>query len=239
MQQIHRRFQQSREWLAGLRALRKAGKASTTTLWIGDSHARFNLGKGTFGGRISAASPSDFVWSIGPRLAFSIAKNGWPPDVVLGSKLLTRCEIPQLTAFVLGEIDIRMFLSTQIAENMIELAWLPHYLGRCADLSQEQGRLGVIVVPIPPSARTEEQMLPEIGSIRDRVEAHRVIREAFTREVAHEFKSKLTVFDATDLLCTLNGDLHDSYTDDGWHLNSAGAAIFQHQWAEFLRSVWS
>ncbi|MEI7507529.1 MAG: hypothetical protein WCK23_12020, partial [Actinomycetes bacterium] len=193
MKQIHRRLQQSREWFAGLRALRKAGKTSTTTLWIGDSHARFNLGQGTNNGRITAASPSNFVWSIGPRLAFSIAKNGWPPDVVLGSKLLTRCEAPQLTAFVLGEIDVRMFLSRQIFENTIDLAWIPSYLERCIDLSRDQGRSAVIVVPIPPSARTDEHLLPEVGSIQDRIEAHRVVREAIARQVALVFNSSLTV----------------------------------------------
>ena len=72
------------------RRVRDCSLAQETTVWIGDSHSRFNLARPDLDARLTRASESNFVWSIGPRLMYSIARRGWPADVSLGSRLLQR-----------------------------------------------------------------------------------------------------------------------------------------------------
>ncbi len=234
--QILRRSHQLTEVSAGIAGARRCSADRETTVWIGDSHGRFNLGQPVVSARLTRASDSDFVWSIGPRLLHSVADRGWPPDVAWGSRFLRRPGRRPLLrlGFVLGEIDVRVFLGKRVESGALDLSFVPAYVARCEKVAGQAGGLAVLVIPVPPSGPPDPlHEFPRVSSLESRVHAHQELREAIHR--AASGRPTTRVFDPTPELSSGDGQLEPTFTDDGFHLNSAGAATFLDTWDSFKR----
>ena len=146
-----RRLGQASSVAKGMRELNRRRSSTPPTIWIGDSHSRFNLGRSTVDGRLVRLSESDYVWSLGPRLMYSVAKHGWPADIRVGSlpiRAMSRGSHINV-CFVLGEIDVRVFLGAQIAAGSVDLSFAPRYVSRCLGLARTMGATPVIgLIPI-------------------------------------------------------------------------------------------
>ena len=233
-----RRYHQFIQVSAGLANVRGCSRARETTVWIGDSHSRFNLGRPDLNGRIARASDSDFVWSVGPRLMYSVARDGWPADIALGSRLLRRPgQLPRLRlCFVLGEIDVRVFLGERAQSGALDLSFVPAYASECQRVASHAGGVAIIAIPVPPSGPPDpSHEFPRVASLRARIHAHGELREAV--HLAASGRPYVRVFDPTSAISTIDGELEPTFTDDSFHLNSSGAASFLDAWASFGREL--
>jgi len=235
---LRRRLNQAISLLTGVRQIRSANRDGPNTLWIGDSHARFNLGHGRLSRRLARIDSKNFVWSIGPRLAYSITRKGWPVDVRVGARLTNQhTRTPNETVFVLGEIDIRMFLSQEVAKASVSLDFLQSYLARCQELACLQRRRPVVAVPIPPSSWLDLDFSPGAGPTQDRLAAHVIFRQQLFHLAARNLNAPIAIFDCSNTLSDENGLLNEIYTDDGCHLNDAGALLYRKEWSEFRSNL--
>lgn len=209
-------------------------KQGEVCVWLGDSHARFNLGHPHAEGRFCRVSDSDYVWSIGPRLMYSVAREGWPRDVIMLSRLLnviSRTRHVRL-CFVLGEIDVRVFLGERVAEETLDLDFVPAYVTRCKWAAQRANAEPFLVVPVPPFGPPDpHHEFPRRGCLDDRLSAHQALRQRLLRE-STTTEGCPRIFDATPELATTSaeGGLNPAFTTDGFHLNSAGARAFLEAW---------
>jgi lysophospholipase L1-like esterase len=217
-----------RAWLQQLvgavRLCVAAARGRVDELWIGDSHAVLLNADAFPFSRLGRIGDRRFVWHLGPRLMFSIARDGWPRPVRVVAAVLGRLPHPPATAyFSFGEIDVRCHLAPRLVDGQLDTGFVERYVDRVSAL-RERARVAeaVVVVPVPPSTHvTDHVAFPVAGTIEERLTAHRAVRAALERAVA---APGLRLADLTDELSDVDGQLHPDYSDDGCHTNAAGRA---------------
>lgn len=220
-----------RAWLQQLvgsvRLCVAAARGGVDELWIGDSHAvLLNADSFPFS-RLGRIGHRRFVWHLGPRLMYSIARDGWPRPVRVVARILGRLpHPPAVLLFSFGEIDVRCHLAPRLVEGTLDTGFVGRYVDRVDALRQETGIAEAIVIaPVPPSARvTDHVAFPVAGTIEERLTVHLAIRDALARAVV---RPGLRLADLTGDLADADGQLHPDYTDDGCHTNAAGRAVAQ------------
>jgi len=202
-------------------------------VWVGDSHAVL-LNTARFPFPTLAPTEEDerrWVWHMGPRLMFSISREGFDPVMMRWARLLRpeRGSAEPTWFFVFGEIDVRCHLVPRLtaAPQMPFVARYVEQVRRFAD------RVGidkaVVVVPIPPAVDVlDHSAFPVVGTPEQRLSAHRTLREHLIAVVAASGDARLRVVDATDVLAGPDDLLSEEFTDDGCHTNLAGRAAFRH-----------
>jgi hypothetical protein len=208
-------------------ALLVAARRSTPTeLWFGDSHSIF-LNKEYASGVLTRAPEGQLVWHLGPRLMHSIARNGFPPKVLRGVRLLRRISRSGsiVPVVVTGEIDVRCHLVPHSSEPGFDYGFVIEYVRNVRTLAEQVGApTAVVCVPPPPSVDCPKNPeFPIKGTIAERIAVFGDLREALTKAVAETSEApRVLLLDATDLLVDETGEFSSELTDDGCHTNAHG-----------------
>lgn len=197
-----------------------------TELWFGDSHAIF-LNKPYASGVLTRAPEGQIVWHLGARLMHSIARNGFPPKVERGVRLLRLISRSGsiVPVVVTGEIDVRCHLVPHSAEPGFSFDFVADYVRQVRDLAQRMGaRTAVVTVPPPPSVDCPKNPeFPIKGTIAERIAVFDELRAALTKAVSNAAgEPRVLLLDATDLLVDASGEFRGDLTDDGCHTNADG-----------------
>ena len=193
-----------------------------TELWLGDSHAL------CFNSPISLSmflkTPGgQFIVRFGPRLMFSIAKNGMPEKITRVARFVGRFGrrgsiVPIISA---GEIDIRCHLPGREPDY----SFVDEYVDVCAEMfALTKAPVGYIVVPPPPNVDCPSvELYPIKGTIDQRIEACRGVREALHAAVARY--PDVELLDFNDVLGNPDGTMIAELSDDGCHTNPKGIGV--------------
>jgi lysophospholipase L1-like esterase len=212
------------------RLLIAAARGRADELWIGDSHAaHFNSGVWPCH-RLRRLGPRRFVWHIGPRLMFSIARDGFPADVQRVARWLGRVNRTDRLSLILtfGEIDVRCHLAPRFARDGGPLAFPRTFVEASQGLARTaHAAVVVVVVPTPPSDGYEDAPgFPIAGSIDERLAAFAQVRaELIADAEASRPPLRVLVLDCTAELAGPTGQLRPSLTIDGCHTNDAGRLV--------------
>lgn len=217
-----------------LRLLLALARGHVDEVWIGDSHSvQLNTGRPPSPG-IEPVAPRRWVWHLGPRVMFSIARNDFPPMMRRAARLLRRVPAARRAAwiFTFGEIDIRCHLAPRIAEGE-DFAFVARYVERVHALV---GRIGapsaLVVVPVPPSVDVlDHAAFPVAGTPDERLAAHRAVRERLVAAAAGRTAPVIRLLDVTSSLADPIGLMRPEFTDDGCHTNEAGRAVVRRELA--------
>ncbi|MFC5727419.1 MULTISPECIES: hypothetical protein [Nocardioides] len=219
-----------------LRALQRGG---VEELWIGDSHSvLLNTSRFPFP-TLAPVGEGRWVWHLGPRLMFSMARDGLLPYVRRFARLAGRIERARDVSylFVFGEIDIRCHLAPRLRRGE-HLDFVTAYVDRVAALVRDLGGTrAVVVVPVPPAVDAlDHSAFPVIGTPEERLAAHDALRRRLVEEAANHSAPRVDILDLTPALAGETGLLRDELTDDGCHTNDAGRAVVREVSRGFLRT---
>lgn len=210
--------------IAGLLSSLRAGGVSE--IWIGDSHAMcFNEERTS--AALTRASEGQLVWHLGPRLMFSLSREGFPRRVRLAARLMNRISRSDsfIPVFVAGEIDVRCHLVPRSKAEGFDLSFVEEFVRQGCQLATLMGSHTVVfAVPPPPSVTCP--VIPEFptrGSIEERCEMFMDLREALITAVGTAAaEMRVVLLDATDDLMDESSGLRQELTDDGCHTNALG-----------------
>lgn len=227
-------------WIGVLRLAIAIARGRVDQVWVGDSHAVFSgadrfppLGIGSTGG-------GHWVWHLGPRLMFSIARDGFTPGLHRAFRLLGR--IPRnrdvVWLFSFGEIDIRCHLVPRIAAGD-RLDFIADFIGRLQDVVDELGVPFVAyVVPVPPAVDAFiHESFPVIGTKEERNAAHALLRRRVLEEIDSATGPRVIAFDCSDVLRDDDGWFSTELQTDGVHLSDAGRELTQVTLRKLLADV--
>ena len=208
-----------RAWFALAIAIRSR---KTTELWLGDSHAL------CFNSPISLSMflktpDGQFVVRFGPRLMYSIAKNGMPEKITRVARFVGRFGRPGTVVPIIsaGEIDIRCHLPGREPDY----SFVQEYVDVCAEMfALTKAPVGYIVVPPPPNVDCPSvDLYPIKGTIDQRISASRGMRAALQEAVAAH--PGVELLDFTDVLGNPDGTMIGDLSDDGCHTNPKGIGV--------------
>ena len=206
-------------WIALAISIRRR---SVTELWLGDSHALcFNRGISL--SMFVRTPDGGFVVRFGPRLMYSIAKNGMPEKINRVARFVGRFGRPGTVVPIIsaGEIDIRCHLSGREPDY----SFVDEYVAVCAEMFElTKAPVGYIVVPPPPNRDCPNvDLYPIKGTIDERIESTRGVRAALQDAVASH--PNVELFDFNDVLGNPDGTMIAELSDDGCHTNPKGIGV--------------
>jgi lysophospholipase L1-like esterase len=236
---IRRSRAQTRGLLASFRFLLYAYLGRVEEVWIGDSNA-VHMNSATMITAVRRLSDGRWVIHLGPRVMFSIAREGFPP--ALNRLLRLSSHTPRadkvVWGFSFGEIDVRCHLAPRMSDPKTALAFVPTYLEQVQRAATSAGaRRALVLVPTPPSATYPEQAgFPVVGTIEERTIANRAMREAMITAATTlpTGGAAVHLVDLTDELSDTRGQMREDLTFDGLHANRAGRAVFRKAVDELL-----
>ena len=209
---------------------RPGARGRVDQVWVGDSHA-------VFGGAdrfppLGVGSTADrrWVWHLGPRLMFSIARDGFKPELHRAFRLLGRIprtrEVTWLFSF--GEIDIRCHLVPRVTQGD-RLDFVGPFVRRLQDVVDElRVPFVVYVVPVPVALDAfYHESFPVVGTTEERHAAHTLVRERVLEEIASATGPRVLALDSSDDLRGDDGWYSTEYQTDGVHLSDAGREVVQ------------
>ncbi len=207
-----------------------AGKNISRT-WIGDSHASF-----TSQSRITQVlirQPTDALIWLGPKLMYSISKNGFPSWLLRSLRFQGFRRAPLIFSF--GEIDVRAHLVAKIKEGQ-NLDFVSSYVKRIVDLGQiNKGFLLIIMGPVPPTdVGNSDTRYPRNGTLAERIQASQLLNSRVEYECD---KFGIKFLDTASVVANGDGSLRSEFTDDGCHLNHSGAIAVKGLLDEYLSKV--
>lgn len=190
---------------------------------IGDSHASFLVGREPK--EILKSQQGDLVLWLGPRLMYSVAHRGFE-FTWRQTWALRRLNFSTLV-FVLGEIDVRMYLGQEPHERFRNPLWVKRYCEKICELkSRYRAKRAIIVSPVPPSdLGYDNPRFPRVGTLQARVNGLEWLRAELERNSRGFDAHGVALVDPTVELVDESGQLNAVYTDDGVHLNESGARI--------------
>ena len=202
----------------------KTWKKPIRYIWIGDSHSRFIAGNSDPAKRYSFSKHNDLIIWLGPRLLYSISRQGFRLNL-FDKVILRRVGSNNLCVFVFGEIDCRVhFVPHKIHHNQEELMRIVQ--GYKVQVTKLINKYDIgssfVLTPIPPSDfGSNNPMFPRTGSLIDRVNATKAISNTLNQYSNENF----TVVDLSKYLSNSDGSLNLVYSDDGVHVNSLGSRV--------------
>lgn len=227
--------------LAGLRTahaalllLVSARSKRMTEFWIGDSNAvGFNTMLNT--SRLMRGEEGQFIWHRGPRLMYSLGRDGFPPSVYRVARLLGRIA-PRgtiLPVFSAGEVDVRCHLVPRAAADGFGLAFVADYISHgCRVAAALRSDHAVFAVSLQSEHTPRIPEFPIRGSLEDRMGMSERVRQAMIDAVgSYDGSVRPVLLDATDLLSDEMG-LRLELTVDGIHTNEQGIQLVRRRFHE-------
>lgn len=234
-----RRRDDLRFWLGLVRLLGALALGRPVELWVGDSHSvHLTIDHPPAKlPRLQRVGPGRFVWHLGPRLLFSIARDGFPSEISRFSGIARFVPIPRRLRLVLvfGEIDVRCHLGPRVAAPGFSAAFAATFVERCGQLSRRlRATDATVLVPVPPGRGYEStEQFPIRGSLDERLAALEAVRRELAAAVgAWSGPPPMRLLDATPLLADPDGVLQVRYTFDGCHVNLDGAVVVRTAYAD-------
>lgn len=213
-------------------AVRRPG---TAELWIGDSHAVcFN--EDLTSTELTVAPEGQFVWHLGPRLMYALARDGFPRRVVRAAGFLGKVarRSAVIPVFVAGEIDVRCHLVPHSRSADFDLSFVRDYVAAgCALASTMGATVAVFAVPPPPSEDCPAVPdFPIRGSFDERIAMFTSLRAAVKSAVDEGGPVRAILLDATDELTDDVSALRSDLTDDGCHTNARGVSVVRRRFRD-------
>lgn len=215
-------------WIGFLLLVVAVARRRVDEVWIGDSNAVMMV-RGTFHPLgVGRGADRRWVWHLGPRLMYSIARDGFKPGMRRALRVLRLVPGHDRVNwfFSFGEIDLRCHLAPRVAENP-ELPFVPAYVERVRSLVGEIGSShAFVVVPVPPAVETFiDEGFPVKGSLEERLAAHRLMRtDLLAATQAEQSGPRIVAVDLTEVLSDAAGHYRPDFTYDGVHPTDAGRA---------------
>jgi hypothetical protein len=213
-------------WIAFARLARAIAAGRVDEVWVGESNAAFFAMGRLPAMSLGTADGRRWAWHLGPRLMFSIARDGFPGAVRRAVRMLRF--VPRTREvtwfFNVGEIDLRCHLVKWLPEEDA-LPFVDDYVARVQALVTEfGGTRAVVVVPVPPAVEAFiHESFPVVGTLEERLAAHRLLRRRITEAVsAARPEPRLAVLDMTERLSDDAGYFRPELTVDGVHPSEAG-----------------
>ena len=212
-------------------------------MWVGDSNA-VHFASATWPRHsLDSSEPGRWVWALGPRLMYSVARDGYPPAMHRRLRLLRRLRNNRdvLWFFSAGEIDLRCHLVPRLKAGA-DLGYVRIYVERVQNLVAEfDAKHAAVSVPIPPAAdMAHTEGFPIVGTLQERLDAHRLMRRRMLEETGPATGATgpvIYAFDATEKISDADGYYRPEVTYDGMHPNDYGRAEIAEVVAEFRRSI--
>lgn len=188
-------------------------------LWVGDSHA-ISMRSG-LRLRLDQNKPIEsLLYWLGPRLMYSVSKSGFPTSLFFQFSM--RFWKPRFVIVSLGEIDVRMFLHNPHLRNS---QWVLDYLYKVLELCNKLNlRQIYLLTSIPVSNLPPLDPIERVGSTEDRLNGFDWLQNQIDLELrSNRTFSKIHLLDLFSCLNGPDGTLSSKFSDDGIHVNSAGA----------------
>lgn len=238
-----RRYRARIQGLLGVaRLLGYAALGRVDEVWIGDSHA-VHVNSASMVTALKRLPDGRWIWHLGPRIMYSIAREGLPPAVlrVLGMIRHTRRARDIVWVFSFGEIDVRCHLAPRMDDPDKALAFVAPYLQQVHDAATRAGARRTLVLIPPPESDTypEQAGFPVVGTLAERVKATLAMRDAMVRaaaELPHEGAAVILI-DVTEEFSDERGAILEHLTYDGLHTNEAGRALIRSKVEQLLRDT--
>jgi hypothetical protein len=219
--------------VASTRLFWAAWRGQLEEIWVGDSHAALTPAR-ELGRPLRHIENGRWVCHLGPRLQYSIARNGLPPQVLRIFRLVGRTKDAKdvLWIYSFGEIDVRCHLVPRMDEPGA-FDFVPRYLERIRESAVATGSDRVLVyVPPPESDVAEEQTgFPVIGSLEERTRALHLMRDAMHKaaDSMSDEGPEILLVDCIDEFSDEHGVWQWKYTYDGLHTNDEGRAVVRRE----------
>jgi hypothetical protein len=209
------------QWL-----LHRTRRTSLNRLWIGDSHASF-LADAPLK-RFALTSGADAVVWLGPRLMYSLSREGFPDPLIPElRKGLDLADTPIVLAA--GEIDCRVHLVERRNQAGF-LAFVADYVQRVSELRVRLGAPRAFILgPVPPSDLGPENFeLPRIGTLLERVAVSKELEAELCESVIRLEDPALSAFPLGRRLADKRtGELARNFSLDGCHVNRLGSLMLR------------
>lgn len=211
-------------------------------VWIGDSHA-VHVNSPTMIAALQRVTTGRWVWHLGPRIMYSIARDGLPPAVLRVLRMIDHTPRARdiVWVFSFGEIDVRCHLVSRMADPESALAFVPDYLANVRSAATLAGaRRALVLVPPPESDVYPEQFgFPILGALDERVAASHALRDAMVRAVtvAPATGAAVHLIDVTEDFSDQRGAILEDLTYDGLHTNQAGRDLIRRRVDEILAAT--
>lgn len=211
--------------IACARAIHAAKRKLLKRLWIGDSHGPFLAGVPLR--RFAVSEGCEAVVWLGPRLMYSIARNGFPDPLIPELRGIELHLATTPIVLTLGEIDCRVHLAQRL-HTAGNLDFVARYVQRAAELRTNLGACHTFVVgPVPPSDMgTDDPAYSRSGTLQQRVVASRLLERRLCEATAQVGEPWVSAIPIGDLVGdSETGALAARFTHDGCHLNVLGAEL--------------
>jgi lysophospholipase L1-like esterase len=170
----------------------------------------------------SMQNDGSYCYPLGPRLMHTVAMSGFKIPKRLN--FIFRISAFDVLVVSLGEIDCRMYLGSRDSKKFKQGDWPELFLQESIKLAQKLDvKHLLILTPVPPSdLALENKDYPRQGNLSSRVSAtnwlsDRIISSSIFLDPKHHY------LDLRPILAKGDGSLNLNLTDDGVHVNSAGA----------------
>ena len=219
--------------VASVQLLWAAWRGQLEEIWVGDSHAALTPAR-ELGRPLRHIEDGRWVCHLGPRLQFSISRNGLPPQVSRIFRLVGRTKHAKDVRWIysFGEIDVRCHLVPRMDEPGA-FDFVPTYLERIRESARATGSDRVLVyVPPPESDVAEEQTgFPVIGTLEERTRALHLMRDAMHKaaDSMSDDGPEILLVDCIDEFSDEHGVWQWRYTYDGLHTNDEGRAVVRRE----------
>lgn len=210
-----------------------AWRGQLKEIWVGDSHAALTPAR-ELGKPLRHIEDGRWVCHLGPRLQFSIARQGLPPAVLRIFRLVGRTKHAKdvLWIYSFGEIDVRCHLVPRMHEPGT-FDFVPLYLEKIREAARATGSdRALVYVPPPESDVAEEQTgFPVVGTLEERTQALHLMRDAMHKAVASmtDDGPEILLVDCIDEFSDEHGIWQWKYTYDGLHTNDEGRAVVRRE----------
>ncbi|WP_182377814.1 SGNH/GDSL hydrolase family protein [Nocardioides sp. WS12] len=215
-------------WLGFIGFIVAVARRRVDQVWVGDSNAVMMVTSSFPPLGVGRGDDGRWVWHLGPRLMYSISRDGFKPGMRRALRILRLVPGHDRVNwfFSFGEIDLRCHLAPRVKEKP-ELPFIPTYIERVRSLVSEFGAShAFIVVPVPPAVDIfVDEGFPIEGTLEDRLAAHRLMRsDLLAVTQAEQSRPRIEALDLTDALSDANGYYSPEFTSDGVHPTDAGRA---------------
>jgi hypothetical protein len=218
-------------WPSLVVAMRR--RSRPTELWIGDSHAMTSNRKVT-NSMFMRAPGGQLILRAGATLMYSIARKGFPARVTRVARFVNRFggRGALFPVFMAGEIDVRVHLAERLDQSFeFVVAYVEQCLGVASLLRAE--KVAFAVPPPPVDVAEKDTWFPIVGTMKQRLEAHKRLRDALTDAV--EMIPNAVLLDFTAVLSAgSNGGMPVELTTDGAHTNSEAVVRIRNEIASRL-----
>ena len=228
----------ARAWVGLLRLAVAIARGRVDQVWVGDSHAAYFVADHFPPMVVGSTAERRWVWHLGPRLMFSIARDGFKPEMHRALRMLGRVPHSREVTWVFsfGEIDNRCHLAPRVADGL-DLDFVAAYVDRIRGAVTDLGApSGLVLFPPPPALEDfVHESFPVRGTNEERLVTHRMLRARLADEISAPASGpRLVALDLTDDLSDPQGWFDTALHFDGVHANDAGRALAQARLREVL-----